>query len=76
MRRGEPDTRRGVSIAWSLLISMLPFLILIFMIDNESVMKGLVYISNITYYGVFLIWGWVSSLLGSAVTRLFEKKWR
>lgn len=73
MRSGEPDARKGFAIAWTLLIAMLPFLIILVM-DNLELMKVFIHIANVTYYGVFVVWGWVASLLGSFMVRLSEKK--
>jgi len=78
MQSGEPNAKKTLAVAWSLLIAMLPFVILTFFMlsDNMAVMKWFVYLANESYYTIFFAWGWISSMLGNFMTNLsYRKGW-
>ncbi len=74
MRSGEPDQKKALSLAWAVIIGMLPFVILLFCLDSIPITKGFVYIANVSYYTIFIAWGWVAALIGSYLTNLSEKR--
>lgn len=74
MRKGERDRKKEISLAWTLLIAILPFVVLLLFSNNETVMRVFLYLANVTYYTIFFIWGLVASLLGNFITKLHERK--